>query len=151
MKAKADRKEEVDEVFGPVIFRYTRKQAIDDGVLVDVSQMAAEAGVKLPTALTRAVYEQYVVVPPELKGLQDDSGRLWDILWMFACAVRGGGISGAIGHFDLIVAQPDKEDWRANEKVFEGNRQRRLVTLKAVCGPGDNGTACITIMRPEED
>jgi hypothetical protein len=30
-------------------------------------------------------------------------------------------------------------------------RQRRLVTLKAMCGPGDQGEPVITIMLPEED
>jgi len=142
---------EVDEIFGPVIFSYTRKQAIEDGVLVDVSETAKEAGIKLPTALTQAVYEQYVVLSPEMKGLQDESGRLWDILWMFSCAVRAGRVDGSEGRFDLIVAKPDKGDWQANEKVFEGDRERRLVTLKAVCGPNDDATPCITIMRPEED
>ena len=140
-----------EDIFGPVIFRYTRKQAIEDGVLVDVSETATEAGIKYPAAVTRSVYEQYVVVSPELKGLQDASGRLWDILWMFSCAVRAGRVDGAEGHFELIVAKPDKGDWQANEKVFEGDRERRLVTLKAICGPNDDASPCITIMRPEED
>ena len=140
-----------EEIFGPVIFRYTRKQAIEDGVLVDVTKTAMEASIKFPTALTQAVYEQYVVVSPEMKGEQDESGRLWDILWMFSCAVRGGRIDGAQGSFELIVAKPDGNDWQSNENPFEGDRKRRLVKLKAVCGPDDHGAACITIMRPEED
>src|SRR4051812_27741843 len=41
-------------VFGEVIFAYTRKQAIEDGVLVDVTETAKEAGFKIPVALTRA-------------------------------------------------------------------------------------------------
>ena len=140
-----------EEIFGPVIFQYTRKQAIEDGVLVDVSETAREAGIKFPTALTQAGYEQYVVVSPELKGEQDESGRLWDILWMFSCAVRSGRIDGDQGSFELIVARPDRNDWKSNEIPFEGDRKRRLVRLKAVCGPDDDGAACITIMRPEED
>ncbi|MBL7116200.1 MAG: hypothetical protein ISS35_10575, partial [Kiritimatiellae bacterium] len=96
-----------EEIFGPVIFQYTRKQAIEDGVLVDVSETAKEAGIKFPTALTQAVYEQYVVVSPALKGEQDESGRLWDILWMFSCAVRSGRIDGEQGSFELIVVKLD--------------------------------------------
>jgi hypothetical protein len=134
-----------------VIFSYSRSQAIEDGVLVDVTEMAKEAGIKLGTAITRAVYDQYVAVPPELDGMQDESGRLWDILWMFSCAGRMGRLEGAEGRFELIVAMPDKGDWQANEKVFEGDRERRMVTLKAVCGPDDDASPCITIMRPEED
>jgi hypothetical protein len=149
MKTAAEK--EVDDVFGPVIFSYTRKQAVEDGVLVDVSQMAREAGIKLSTAMTRAVYEQYVVVPPELKGQQDDTGRLWDVLWMLSNAIRSGRIKGEQGTFELIVVKPDKNDWQDNERPHEGSRKRRLVTLKAVCGPNDDGAACVTIMRPEED
>ena len=40
----------------PVVHRYTRAQAIADGSLVDVSDTAREAGLRLPTALTRAVW-----------------------------------------------------------------------------------------------
>jgi type I site-specific restriction-modification system R (restriction) subunit len=37
-----------DPVFGDVIYSYTRKQAIEDGVLVDITEMAKEAGSSIP-------------------------------------------------------------------------------------------------------
>lgn len=40
----------------PVVFRYTRKQAIEDGVLVDISRWAAETGFAIPVACTHAVW-----------------------------------------------------------------------------------------------
>lgn len=52
---------------------------------------------------------------------------------------------------DVIAAKSDKGDWRANEKPYGDNRNTRQVTLKAVCGPSDDGSPCITVMRPEED
>ena len=76
------------ELLGDVIYAYTRSQAIADGELIDVTDTAKEAGVKFPTAITAAVWNEYVTVPEELKGQQDVMGRLWDILWMFAYAVR---------------------------------------------------------------
>ena len=130
----------VEETFGPVIYSYTRAQAIEDGVLIDVSETAKEAGIKLPTAVTAAVFHEYVAVPEELRGMQDESGRLWDILWRFSSAVRSGRLNGEQGLFELIVAKPDCGDWK-----------RRLVTLKAVCGPSDDGSPCISIMKPDED
>ena len=139
------------EIFGDVIYAYTRAQAIEDGVLIDVTETAREAGIKFPTALTSAVWADYVAVPAEMKGHQDEMGRLWDVLWMFSCAVRSGRITGDIGTFEVIIAKPDKGDWRTNEKPHNGNRAQRLVTLKAVCGPSDDGSPCVTIMRPEED
>lgn len=143
--------ETLKEVFGNVIYAYTRAQAIEDGVLINVTEMAREAGIKFPTALTSAAWADYVAVPEELKGHQDEMGRLWDVLWMFSCTVRSGWITGDTGTFEIIIAMPDKGDWKSNEKVDGGNRNRRLVTLKAVCGPSDDGSPCIGIMRPEED
>ena len=36
------------EPFGPVIYSYTRAQAVADGVQVDVTKTAQEAGIKFP-------------------------------------------------------------------------------------------------------
>ena len=68
--------------FGPVISVYTRAQAIADGILVDVSETAREAGFKIPVALTRTVWERIVALPEGYRGFQDERGRLWDVLSM---------------------------------------------------------------------
>ena len=148
---KEEQQDVMKELLGDVIYAYTRSQAIADGELIDVTDTAKEAGVKFPTAITAAVWNEYVTVPEELKGQQDVMGRLWDILWMFAYAVRSRQITGEIGTFQVIIAKPDKGDWRSNEQIHEGSRTHRLVTLKTVCGPSDDGSPCITIMKPEED
>ena len=49
--------------FGPVVYSYTRAQAVADGVQVEVTKTAQEAGIKFPLFLTRAVYDAYVTVP----------------------------------------------------------------------------------------
>jgi hypothetical protein len=119
-----------------IIHAYTRRQALADGVLVDVSEMAQEAGVKFPTAVTAAVWAQYVEVPDGVGG-QDVEGRLWDILWMFRNAARS--CHGSEIHFQLHV----RNDNRPGEPP--------LVTLKAVVGPGDDPEPVITIMMSDED
>lgn len=68
-----------DSPFGPVIFSYTRKQALADGFQVEVTKTAQEAGIKFPVFLNRTVFDAYVAVPPGVTG-QDESGRLWDII-----------------------------------------------------------------------
>src|SRR5262249_26194302 len=40
-----------------LIHRYTRAEAIRDGVLIDVSAVARQAGIRYPVALTRAAWE----------------------------------------------------------------------------------------------
>jgi hypothetical protein len=73
-------------LFGDVISRYTREQAIEDGVLMDVSEAAREAGFRIPVALTRAAWAEYVEVPEGVIA-QDEAGRLWDVLWMARDAI----------------------------------------------------------------
>jgi hypothetical protein len=148
----SETQDRIEAIFGGCISCYTRAQAIDDGVLVDVSKTASEAGFKWSVAITRAVYDRYVEVPEELSGQQDIQGRLWDVLWMFWVNVRTGKIDGDRGEFTLLVRFPAAAEWQSNEKAHPAEMGGlRLVTLKSVSGPGDNGEPCITIMLPDED
>src|ERR1035441_3364829 len=76
-----------DPVFGNVIYSYTRKQAIEDGVLVDITEIAKEAGSKYPVAITSTAFFGYVAPDPMPPG-QDLKGRLWDLFTMFKLAAR---------------------------------------------------------------
>lgn len=128
--------EALQEIFEEVIYSYTRKDAIEDGVLIDVSTMSKEAGIKWPVALTDTVYNMFVEVPKGLEGEgQSTSGRLWDILTMFRYAAKNGNGSEIL--FKLGVR---------NKPGIT-----KTITLKSVCGPGDNMEPVITIMLPEED
>jgi len=132
-------KNNLKELFGEVIYAYTREQAIADGVLIDVSNMAKEARIRFPVAVTGAVWHEYVVPDGELSNYgQSEDGRLWDVLWMFSCNARKNGSD--LMFFDLYFLM--------NEN---GKPEKKLVTLKAVCGPGDNGEPIITIMKTDED
>ena len=66
-----------------IISVYTRAEALADGVLIDVTKTAKEAGIVYPTTVTQALWNEYIKVPEELKGIQDMQGRLWDVLTMF--------------------------------------------------------------------
>ena len=67
-----------------VIFTYTTGEAVEDGSLILVDEkISKQAAINYPVYLTQAVFLRYVQVPRELKGLQDESGRLWDLLLMF--------------------------------------------------------------------
>ena len=65
------------------IYSYTRKQALEDGVLIDVSKTAKEAGFKVPVAVTNGLYFEYIEPSEELKQQgQSATGRLWDMLFI---------------------------------------------------------------------
>jgi hypothetical protein len=84
--------------FGPVIFSYTRAQAIADGALVDVTATAQEAGFKWPVAVTHTVWNDCVAWDDndsDAQGVyQDQAGRLWDVLWLARCAIRSSNVTG---------------------------------------------------------
>ena len=120
-----------------LIHSYSRQQAIEDGVLVDVTETAREAGFRDPVALTATVFGAYVEVPHGVTG-QDADGRLWDLLWMLRHAIRRDSEGGPVLLFRVLVRNSE-------------TTPPRLVTLKSVCGPGDDGELVITIMLPDED
>lgn len=117
-----------------VIYAYTRKQALEDGVLIDAGEMAKEAGFRYPVAITASVWAKYVSVP-EGVACQDEEGRLWDVLNMLLFAIRNNADVCQI-MFSLYV---------------NNGKEPEPVYLKAVCGPGDNAEPVITIMLPTED
>jgi hypothetical protein len=74
-------------VSGEVIFSYTRANALADGILVDATSTAKEAGLRYAVALTSSEWSQYVSVPDGVDD-QDESGRLWDVVWMLLHGIR---------------------------------------------------------------
>jgi hypothetical protein len=120
-----------------LIHRYSRADAIRDGVLIDVSETTQEAGIRWPVALTAAVWAKCVAVPLGVACL-DEAGRLWDLVWMLRLAV-GRSAGGPEVRFGVHVRNVNRD------------RTPPLVRLEAVCGPGDDGEPVVTVMLPEED
>src|SRR5262245_10303259 len=105
-----------DEEEFKIISLYTRDQAIADGFLVDVSDMAREAGFRWPVAVTHAVWDDIVTPAPHDKQEgQSEKGRLWDVLWMARLAAR---------------ANKDDRDSVLFQVLVLRDRKHRTVTLK---------------------
>ncbi|MCF8568557.1 hypothetical protein LLE49_27950 [Alicyclobacillus tolerans] len=118
-----------------VIHTYTRDQALEDEVLINVTNLAKETGVCLPVAVTAKLWHEYIVPSEadEAQG-QDTNGRLWDVLYLFAISARR--TNGSMLRYDV---------------GFLVNGQHQVVRLKALIGPGDNWEPVITIMLSNED
>ena len=115
------------EIFGEPICCYSRAQAIEDSVLIDVSERARRAGIRYPTACTAGVWALIGTMPESCT--VDESVRLAEVLAALLAAIRRGGVRGTDRvHF-----------------VALGER------LYAVCGPGDTEAPVITIMAEGED
>ncbi len=130
-------------LFGDVIYSYTRAQAIEDSVLIDATEMAKEAGFKWHVAVTAAAWADCVAwsdADNERQAYQDQSGRLWDVLFMASYAIRTAKNRDQQLPFDLYRMP-------RNGRATKSQR----LTLKLILGPGDDGEPVITIMLPEED
>lgn len=120
-----------------IIDAYTREQAIADGVLVDVSETAKEAGFKWPVAVTVAVWNDIVTPTPqdEREG-QSKEGRLWDILNVARLAAK---------------ANKDDSDAVLFKMLVQRGRKQETDTLKLVLSAeAPDGGPCLTVMLPEE-
>ena len=128
------------DIFGEPIAVYSRRQAIEDGVLVDLMQpetvgLVREAGFKFPVAMTAGAFAATVAAIGErLPEGQDIQGRLWDVLWMLACAIKTAGST-------------DRVKFRVS--VWNG-RRRDEIKLWSLCAPGDGGEPVLTIMLEGE-
>jgi hypothetical protein len=150
-----------------VISFYGRKAAIEDGVLVDCTQPPFDelnwnAGIKVHVAMTAEAFHAYVHplgstsspiqtvrndttwqvgaasegnahLPPG----QDMKGRYWDVVSVLGWAMRRHQEDSCV-LFRLHV-------------VPNHGGQARLVELKCVAGPDDEGKICLTIMMPDQD
>jgi len=136
------------ELFGGnVISSYTRAEALADGVLVAVPEaLAREVGFVWPVALTAAAWADCVTWPqdpdsaPVWPAGQDETGRLWDVLWMARHAIRQAAPGADRLPFSLLRVPP------AGTSVTA-----RPVTLSLLVGLGDGGEPVLTICEPGED
>jgi hypothetical protein len=136
-----------------VISSYSRAEAIADGVLIDVTETAKEAGFKYPVAVTQGVFGQ-VVEPPDLAVELGESveGRLWDVLFMCASAARQEPATrltvapGTSIHRELPV---DTVYFEVLATDQYGVKKTHKVWAK--CGPGDTAAPVVTVMLEGED
>lgn len=123
-----------DDLFGELIYGYSREQAIADGVLVDVTETAREAGWRWPVAVTCALWS--VIEPiPKRHSYQSAEGRLWDVVWMASRAAKSSTGGDRIA-FELIL--------------LRDGTAKKSARLVSVVGPGDNGEPVVTIGFPED-
>lgn len=132
-----------------VIFSYTRAQAIEDGVLVDLTDWAKETGFRIPVSCTSEVWHRYITPPAGTRELgQSERGRTHDVLWMLFVAIqRQSAHKRAEGNGHARC-----DDRLLYEVIFlQTPNRHETIKLKSICGPGDQGEPVLKIMKPDED
>jgi hypothetical protein len=121
-----------------LIYSYTRADAIADGLLINVSDLAKQTGFTVPVALSDRVYLECVSWSDD-DTTQDEAGRLWDVLTMAMHAARGAIQKNSdTAEFIVKCRHPIKG-------LLED------VPLRMQIHGGDNHEPVITIMMPNED
>jgi len=118
------------------IFRYTRADALRDGVLLDITATAKIcARATVPTAITAGLWKQ--LAGADTFSATDE--RVKEVCYALQFAMVG-----------LIPARVDPYGW-GEVLHFQITLQDRQVKLKAAVTAGDLGGPVMTIMREQED
>lgn len=132
------KKKEEDPIFGEVIFAYTRTQAIADGVLVDVTETAREAGFKHHTVVTQKLWADICEIPSKYS-YESKEGRLWDVLWMGRMAAGRAALGQSELTYELTLHTRNLD-----------HHYDQMIELMLHIGPGDQGEPVITIGYVED-
>lgn len=117
-----------------LILQHSRADALRDGLLIDASEVASQAGFDIPVALTAAAWREAVSDSP-WEDIQDELGRLWDLL----------------DALQYISNESDAEpEMVFFITVYDEKERTQNVYLKSVCGLGDDSGLVITVMLLHE-
>ena len=109
-----------------MVYAYTRRQAIADGVLHDVSEIAKRSGFSIPVAVTDTIWGRYIDPNSELVEYgQSCEARLLDLLMVLYFKIRSlprGSSNSRITFTVKFLMNAEKEEYEETE-------------LTADCGP----------------
>lgn len=111
-----------------IISVYTGEEAVADGILVDVTETAQEAGFKWKVRITRTVHN--LCKPPKSNKIQSYEGRLWDVLWLAKMAIKRSSANETIIEYTVKIGRKNETLWIAID--------------------GTNGYPAIHIIKPED-
>ena len=122
----------------PIIYSYTRKQAIEDGVLVDLTEWATPIGFLIPVACTAAVWHRCL----EAQKNSTDLGQCTLLRAYVLLITLYRHISKHAGAMDQLMFDLN---------YYNTAGKKETIKLKAHCGPGDQGEPVLTLLLPHED
>ena len=119
------------------IHSYSRAQAIEDGVLIDVTKQAKEIGIRFPTALTAGVWAEAVASPfgIELPSDMWETSRVNEILEL------------AMSELETSTTKCVRSVYHVPMTLDDSKR----IELMATVSLGDDGRHVLTVMLPHED
>jgi hypothetical protein len=128
-------------MFGEIISKYTRKDALEDGCLIDVTAQAKENGFAIPVAITSALHHEINNIPSQY-AYQSYEGRLRDLLLMGYMNARAN-LKNSRMMYKYIM--PTTQQGKNSTFI------RKYISVCLEVHGGDEGEPVVTIMLPHED
>ncbi len=122
------------DLMGPIVYTYTRAQAIADGVQLDVSAAALEVGIHCPVYITASIYAVCVVGYGKALGLSERTS-----LKRFLETVQ------------MAISLWDKPRITFLYVLADGSDRREKVIIARCTQDITNWVPAITLMAPGED
>lgn len=143
-----------EDIPAQVVSAYSRRQALEDGVLMDVSPAASELGFVWPVAVTADVWHLLTDIPAEYRH-EDLRGRLWDCLFMGSMAIRRSPEPAGSELYYHFVLHTGNSHTATRCRAYTNRKTRSfdpdMVLFRMEVGSDDDGGPCLTIMLPDED
>ena len=122
-----------------LIYCYTRKRAIADGIMVDVSYFVSDFWFIVPLAITNNLFTRNIQPTNKLaEAGKSSESRMIDLLVVMMIK---------------LFQRPNTEQLSFNvsfDMEYEEKIESKLVQILAVIGQGDAGEPVLTIMLPED-
>lgn len=132
----------------PVIYAYTRAQALADGVLVSLP-LAPRFGFMVPVAITSAGYGSAIAWDEaDPKAQEIETMREAAVLQAALHAAKALTRRQRVGE---TVERPDRIDFTVECIAGDGTGRLIEVAFYMLIGPGDDAEPVGTIMLPHED
>ena len=133
-----------------IIFSYTTKMAVDDGVLIPIPRIiSGPLGISIPVYFNDSVWNHYVDPDPETNDCVKNTAQISRILEAFLPVARQCGSKSCL--FDFILPKPLWLTNPRNEKLLPDGTLS--VSLKTVISAEDidKPNPAVFFMLPWED
>lgn len=115
-----------------IFHSYTRKQAIQDGILIDITAESKEFGFVYPIAITDGLFAELASNKPEYETYL---ARLNDALMLLYLKITHSK-DESIVFYDMLITN--------------AKGQKETLSLKCICDGGDDGKPVLTLMMSSE-
>lgn len=137
-----------DDFWGPPIHAYTVVDAVADGAMVPLPESYAKPSI--PVVFTSLFWNTLIGWDDDDPRLQDETGRLHDVMWMSQGAVRRAvAAPGERAEFVVLTLERTDPDTGERSNDTEPRERTGHVLVQAYDATGTK--PCLTFLLPKED